>query len=499
MDEIIKSTRHQLARDLQTSFLNKLAHSRSTKSWHLKKFLSFRSSCGFKQYLCVLLLTKMALIQRPSMGIATSLDSSQTLRAAEHLIKKIQSDKITAQSNSAKADLLAGADEDDSSEDTPIWLILTTKRHIIDKKRLKPGKIALPHPYLDTSSPNLRICLITADPQRTYKDLIAHPTFPLDLSKRIGRVIGISKLKAKYKSFESRRQLLGEYDVFLADDRIITYLPQVLGKTFYKGGSKRPIPVSLEGKRQSVDEQGNKRRKVSEGGAKVVKSDAAPASVAKEIERTLSSALVHLAPSTTTAVKVGKSSNQPDQIKDNIEAVVAGLVERYVPKKWDNVRSIHLKGPNTIALPVWVAEQLWVDDDQVLDEPLSIENGKQSKKRERGMSKGENTVEERTVDVIEVPGPDGKMRRIERMSVTKKPLEKAVKPNKKRKSDADEAVDAKATERAQKAARKEALKKQKAAATSSVDTVAEVSKTNEKPNGVEKVARKTRMKAADLI
>ncbi|KAK3046378.1 proteasome-interacting protein cic1, partial [Teratosphaeriaceae sp. CCFEE 6253] len=74
-----------------------------------------------------------------------------------------------------------------------------------------------------------------------------------------------------------------------------------LGKVFYKGGSKRPIPVSLEGKRQSVDEQGVKRWKLSEGGTKVTKLDAKPADVAREITRAVGSALVHLAPSTTTA------------------------------------------------------------------------------------------------------------------------------------------------------------------------------------------------------
>jgi ribosome biogenesis protein UTP30 len=444
-------------------------------------------------------IDNMALAKRPSADLTHPLDSSQTLRASTALLRKIEADKVTRESTSTKPDLLAGADEDEAAEDVPIWLVLTTKKHIIDKKRLKPGKIHLPHPYLDTSNKNLRICLITADPQRTYKDLIAHPTFPLDLSKKIGRVIGLTKLKSKYKSFEARRQLLGEYDVFLADDRIITHLPQVLGKVFYKGGSKRPVPVSLEGRKQNFDEQGNKRRKIAEGGTKVVKEEVQPAHVAKEIERALSSALVHLAPSTTTAVKVGKSSMKPQQIQDNIEAVTEALVEKYVPQKWNNVRAVHMKGPNTIALPIWLAEELWQDERDVLDEPLPVDEGKKSKKRKRGVLDGDAAVDEQSLEIIEVPGPDGKMRRLERKSISQKTEQKPPKPSKKRKSDADVQVDAKAVERAQKAARKEALQRQKASAKNAANSVVEASEFKENSDGRTKLVRKARMKAADLM
>ena len=441
----------------------------------------------------------MALVKRPSTDISHLLDSSQTLRASTALLRKIESDKITQKSTTEKRSLLADADDDEAADDVPIWLILTTKKHIIDKKRLKPGKVLLPHPYLDTANQDLRICLVTADPQRTYKELITHPTFPLDLAKRIGRVIGLTKLKSKYKSFESRRQLFSEYDVFLADDRIITHLPQVLGKIFYKGGSKRPVPVSLEGKRQSFDEQGSKRRKLSEGGKKVVKADVNPADVAREIERTLSCALVHLAPSTTTAVKVGKSSMEPQQIQDNVEAVTAALVDRYVPQKWSNVRAVHIKSPTSIALPIWMTEELWADENEVLDEPLPLDASKKSKKRKKGILDGGVTVTEEGVEVIEVPGPDGKMRRIERTSAKQKAAKEPLKPSKKRKNGEDDEVDAKAAERAQKAARKEALKKQKAEAKDLANGVKEGPQTELSTNGGVKVGRKTRTTAADLV
>lgn len=437
--------------------------------------------------------------KRPASGISQQLDPSQTLRACTALLRKIQSDQAERTESAEKPSLLADADEDEPSDEIPIWLVLTTKKHVVDKKRLKPGKITLPYPYLDASDPNLRVCLITADPQRKYKDLIADPAFPLDLAKRVSRVIGLNKLKAKYKSFESKRQLLGEHDVFLADDRIITYLPQVLGKVFYKGGAKRPIPVTLEGRRQNMDEQGNKRQKLAEGGKKVMKDDVKPIDVARDIEKTLRSALVHLAPSTTTAVKVGKASMEPAQLQANVEAVTEGLIDKFVPQKWRNVRAVHMKGPNTAALPIWMAGELWEDEKDVLDEPLPVKDSKKSKKRKRGLLTNGAEADEAQLEVIEVPGPDGKMRRIEKASTQRKGDNEAhvtVKVSKNRKNDVDQDVQAKLADKAEKAARKEALQQQKAAAKGAI--VAE--KTTVVQDGGGKPVKKTkRVKAAEMI
>nr|POE75109.1 putative ribosome biogenesis protein c8f11.04 [Quercus suber] len=368
------------------------------------------------------------------------LSSEQTLRAAKALLSKIQADDEIRKSTAAKTNLLADADDEEAEDSTPVWLILTTKKHVVDQKRLKPTKISLPHPLVDVEDKTLRICLITADPQRKYKDLIAEPSFPLDLGQRLQKVIGLEKLKARYKSYESRRQLFAEYDIFLADDRVITYLPKVLGKVFYKSGAKRPIPVTLEGRRQSKDEQGNKRRKLSEGGSKAIKDEIKPADAGREIERTLGSALVHLSPSVTTAVKVGKAEMEPAQLQANVEAVVRALADRSVPQKWRNVRSIHIKGPNTVALPIWMTDELWADEEDVLDEAPPVKVGK---KRARAL------LEESTGDqAIVIPGPDGKMRTL-------------VPTKKKAKTDD---VDSGEQNAAWTKARKELLEAQKAAA-----------------------------------
>lgn len=245
---------------------------------------------------------------------------------------------------------------------------------------MKPSKIAVPHSLYD--SPNLRICLITADPQRAVKDAIESPLFPKQLTSRITKVIGYSKLKAKYHTYESRRQLHAEHDIFLADERIVMRLIDSLGKIFYKS-SKRPIPINIaevqkvNGKR--VAKEDRKRPPTDEKYAAV----AGPLIVAKAIEKALESVPVQLAPSTTTSVKVGKVAFNAQQITDNVKVVVEELTKRFVSNGWRNVKAIHLKGQQTMALPIWLASELWVDEEDVVDDEEKESEEKPAKKRIR--------------------------------------------------------------------------------------------------------------------
>jgi ribosome biogenesis protein UTP30 len=48
------------------------------------------------------------------------------------------------------------------------------------------------------------------------------------------QVIGISKLRAKFRPYEAKRSLCHAYDMFLADDRVLPMLPRILGKKFFE-------------------------------------------------------------------------------------------------------------------------------------------------------------------------------------------------------------------------------------------------------------------------
>jgi len=82
------------------------------------------------------------------------------------------------------------------------------------------------HPLIDPRTS--AVCLITKDPQREYKELLE-----LNGIKFISRVIGITKLKGKFKPFEARRMLLKENGMFLADERVVPLLPGLLGSKWF--------------------------------------------------------------------------------------------------------------------------------------------------------------------------------------------------------------------------------------------------------------------------
>lgn len=45
----------------------------------------------------------------------------------------------------------------------------------------------------------------------------------------VKKVLGVSKLKSKYEPHEAKRALCNEFDIFLADDRVLPVLPKLLG------------------------------------------------------------------------------------------------------------------------------------------------------------------------------------------------------------------------------------------------------------------------------
>jgi ribosome biogenesis protein UTP30 len=127
----------------------------------------------------------------------------QTLKASTALLAHMKKAAKEKAQTADKKDLLAASDDDEASDELPIWLTLTTKRHISDTRSLKPGKVVLPHPL--NTDPQMSVCIITAEPQRAYKNLVASDAFPVEWRKRVGRVIDVGKLKKKFKTYEAQR------------------------------------------------------------------------------------------------------------------------------------------------------------------------------------------------------------------------------------------------------------------------------------------------------
>ncbi|EIW68532.1 hypothetical protein TREMEDRAFT_39479 [Tremella mesenterica DSM 1558] len=200
-----------------------------------------------------------------------------------------------------------------------VWLVVNTKRGST-RKRLMPVRVQLPHPPLPPP-PASSVCLISKSPQRTYKDLLSDNKI-----KFINRVVGVEKLKGKFKPFEPRRQLLKEHDMFLCDEAVLDMMPGLLGKMFFQA-KKQPIPVNMKRK-----------------------------DLRTELARAISSTYFHPTTGTSTSTRIATPgvTSASQTLENLLEAIprVVGLI----PDAWDNVLSIGIKTSESVLLPVWNAK-----------------------------------------------------------------------------------------------------------------------------------------------
>ncbi|KAI1297568.1 electron transfer flavoprotein alpha-subunit [Xylaria venustula] len=289
-----------------------------------------------------------------SDSAASLLEPEKTLRASKALVAHLKSEAEKKAATASKKELLAD-DEEGSLAETPVFVTFTTKRHLTESRNLKPTKIPTPFP-IETDT-DKGICLIVAEPQRHYKNLVADPEFPDDLRKNVSRVIDFGKLKKKFAAYENQRALFSEHDIFLGDTRIINRLPGLLGKTFYKSQKKRPIPIEIQAR---IPKSAGKRVKPAKGEVNACTA----VQLAGEINRAVAAALVNLTPSTNHAVKIGYASWKPEELAANAEKVVSVMVNKLIPGGRKNVRSIYVKGPETVALPIYLTDELWLEKEK---------------------------------------------------------------------------------------------------------------------------------------
>ncbi|KAJ3979997.1 ribosomal protein L1p/L10e family-domain-containing protein [Lentinula detonsa] len=202
------------------------------------------------------------------------------------------------------------------------WLTVALKKQP-QSSSLKVFSIPVAYPIVDPRKES--VCLITKDPQRTYKDLIADNNINF-----IHKVVGISKLKGKYKAYDARRALLKEHGLFLADDRVIPILPKLLGSKFFHA-KKQPLPVNVTRK-----------------------------DLKKELERAISSTYMPSIRGTALSIRVGRLSQPAAQVVSNIKTALPAIAAR-VNDGWDNIQSLGLKTSTSILLPIWSCQ---LDDSE---------------------------------------------------------------------------------------------------------------------------------------
>ncbi|BFZ54437.1 proteasome-interacting protein cic1 [Savitreella phatthalungensis] len=294
-----------------------------------------------------------------SGSTSSLLDPSQVLKASRALLKHIGD---AAPSKVDHKDLLA-----DEESMPVVFLSITTKKMIVDKRRLKPARVPLPHAFAPEDA---TVCMFVKDPQRKYKDFVA----AAGLENKVTRVVGIEKLKGKHKSFEARRQLLRGNDVFVADAAVAHLLPQLLGKTFY-GKKQLPIPIDVPTDLTKVD------------------------NLRIELDKALHATYLHLAPGTCTTIKVAHAGQEPKHVQANIMAVAAHVIERFVPQKWAGIRALHIKTADSVALPIYQAEAVY---DPAIDHVITQDEVDQQKKLKEEKRAQTPSEKRKRVDGIEL-------------------------------------------------------------------------------------------------
>lgn len=139
------------------------------------------------------------------------------------------------------------------------------------------------------------------------------------------KVIGYTKLSKDFKQYSARRELLKSYDAFFVDDRILPMMPRVLGKTFF-ARKRQPVPVAMSGSR----------------------------SLTNALQRARDSTPLYLGAGLCVAIKVGHTGMTAAQVAENVMAVLPEVIEQ-TPRKWRNIASVHMKLPESAALPLFMA------------------------------------------------------------------------------------------------------------------------------------------------
>ncbi|CAM0953951.1 unnamed protein product [Alopecurus aequalis] len=208
-----------------------------------------------------------------------------------------------------------------SDERDDLVILQLSLRSVPARATTKPHLLPLPHPVIAHSAAS--VCVISDDRAGSGSPAAAAI---LDAARSlklpVSEVIPFSAIRTDYRPYESRRRFAASYDLFLADRALLPMLPRLLGKAFY---STKKAPIAVDFTRAGWPEQ---------------------------VRNVLDSTFLYLRTGTCSGIKVGRLDMEEEEIVENVVAAVEAAVEK-VPKKWANVRALHLKAVDSVALPLY--------------------------------------------------------------------------------------------------------------------------------------------------
>lgn len=162
------------------------------------------------------------------------VSKSQAQKAVSELQKYLARQKEQSEEKSQLFD-----DEDEPERD--LYVDVQTKKYISQKPEFKPRLIELAKPYLREQE-ELKTCLFLRDhfiSNAEQLEEVENADIPT-----LKKILTLTQLKTIYHTFEKRRELYSEYDLFLVDEAILSSMPNVLGKTFYMN-EKAKFPINI--------------------------------------------------------------------------------------------------------------------------------------------------------------------------------------------------------------------------------------------------------------
>jgi len=259
-------------------------------------------------------------------------------------------------------------------DDTDIYLMVALKKSPEIHKQ--PFRIPIKHSLYAIDG--AEICLLTKDPQSTYKEMLAKSPV-----KGITKVIGMQQLRHNYIKYQDKRILLKSYQLFLADERIIPLLRPLLGKKFFES-KRQPIPVNLTAK-----------------------------DLAKELTKARDCTFLYLH-GPCCSIRMARSSFTKEQIVENIMSAIDPILNR-LPKKIKGVQGIYIKTADSIAIPLYnsLPETLRIDSTIPSIPIQSVEvKTKQEKKSTTNKNKGKKS--EKGSPQLELPKKQHKKKKRKR-------------------------------------------------------------------------------------
>nr|XP_033770237.1 ribosomal L1 domain-containing protein 1 [Geotrypetes seraphini] len=277
------------------------------------------------------------------------LDREQVTKAVQALLAYNR----TRTKTKANADALLLNESEKISLLVTVWKIPEQDKVI---------KICLPHSIRPETA---EVCIFTKDepnmtPEQTekfYKDLLGKHGI-----KNVSQIIPYRTLKKEYKPYEAKRRLLASYDLFLADDRIRRLLPSHIGKHFYKA-KRAPLSVNLKAK-----------------------------NLAAELNRFIQGTILPVHnKGCCYAARMGHTGMKAKDLVENVISAVNVVAEK-LPKKWKNVKILHLKTQRSVALPIFTS---YICNAKELEKEAEVAADQKKKKQTpKGKKNKQKTSEE---------------------------------------------------------------------------------------------------------